>query len=48
MIPVSFADTWYWLALGALLSYLLGCFNFAVLISKIKALAQGVFEKAPV
>lgn len=36
MIPVSFADTWYWLALGALLSYLLGCFNFAVLISKIK------------
>ena len=27
---------WYWLLIGAVASYLLGCFNFAVLISKIK------------
>lgn len=27
---------WYWLLIGAVVSYLLGCFNFAVLISKIK------------
>lgn len=27
---------WYWLLIGAVVSYFLGCFNFAVLISKIK------------
>lgn len=33
---ISFANTWYWFLLGGILSYLLGCFNFAVLISKLK------------
>lgn len=27
---------WYWLLIGAVVSYFLGCFNFAILISKIK------------
>lgn len=27
---------WYWLLIGAVASYFLGCFNFALLISKIK------------
>ncbi len=27
---------WYWLIIGAVVSYFLGCFNFAVIISKIK------------
>lgn len=27
---------WYWLLIGAVVSYFIGCFNFAVLISKIK------------
>lgn len=30
------SQNWYWLLLGAVVSYFLGCFNFAVLISKIK------------
>lgn len=29
-------DCWYWFLLGGVLSYLIGCFNFAVLISRIK------------
>lgn len=33
---ISFASSWYWFVLGAVVSYFLGCFNFAVLISKIK------------
>lgn len=36
MSELSLSSCWYWLALGALISYLLGCFNFAVLISRIK------------
>lgn len=35
-MELSFSDVWYWFALGAVLSYFIGCFNFAVLISKIK------------
>lgn len=27
---------WYWLVLGAIVSYFIGCINFAVIISKIK------------
>lgn len=30
---LSFADSWYWFVVVALVSYLLGCFNFAVFIS---------------
>lgn len=35
-MTLSLADTWYWFLLGAVASYFVGCFNFAVLISKIK------------
>lgn len=27
---------WYWLVIGAIVSYLIGCFHFAILIAKIK------------
>ncbi len=33
---LSFADSWYWFLLMAVLSYFIGCFNFAVLISHFK------------
>ena len=33
---ISFSQTWYWFVLGAVVSYFIGCFNFAVLISKLK------------
>ena len=33
---VYLSGVWYWLLLGAVCSYLLGCFNFAVLISNLK------------
>ena len=33
---VNLSEIWYWLLLGAVCSYFLGCFNFAVLISKLK------------
>ncbi len=36
MIELNFADVWYWFLLGAIVSYFIGCFNFAVLISKFK------------
>ena len=36
MTELSFADTWYWFLLGTVISYFIGCFNFAVLISHIK------------
>ena len=36
MYPLDIAKSWYWFVLGAVVSYLLGCFNFAVLISKLK------------
>lgn len=36
MKELYFADCWYWFLLGAVISYFIGCFNFAVLISKIK------------
>lgn len=36
MTELSFFDVWYWLLLGAILSYFIGCFNFAVLISHFK------------
>jgi glycerol-3-phosphate acyltransferase PlsY len=36
MKELFIADTWYYFVLGAIISYLIGCFNFAVLISKIK------------
>ncbi len=31
-----FSQGWYWLLLGAVISYFMGCFNFAVLISRLK------------
>ena len=36
MTVVSFADVWYWFVVMAVVSYFVGCFNFALLISKIK------------
>lgn len=36
MLQLDISNSWYWFVLGAVLSYLLGCFNFAVLIAKIK------------
>lgn len=33
---VYLSGVWYWLLLGAVCSYFLGCFNFAVLISNLK------------
>lgn len=36
MKEFDISQGWYWLLIGAVVSYLLGCFNFAVLISKIK------------
>ena len=34
MKEISLADSWYWLLLVAVVSYFLGCINFAVIISK--------------
>ncbi len=36
MKELAFSQIWYWFVLGAACSYLLGCFNFAVLISHLK------------
>lgn len=36
MQALEFANIWYWFILMAVVSYLIGCFNFALLISKIK------------
>ncbi|MDE7162716.1 MAG: glycerol-3-phosphate acyltransferase [Clostridia bacterium] len=30
------SQSWYWLVVGAIVSYFMGCFNFAILISKFK------------
>lgn len=30
------SQSWYWLLVGAIVSYFMGCFNFAILISKFK------------
>ncbi len=35
MKEMALSDCWYWLLLTAVVSYLLGCVNFAVIISKI-------------
>ena len=35
-MSIYFAQTWYWFVLGCVISYFIGCFNFAVLISKLK------------
>lgn len=35
-MQLSFADSWYWFLIAAVACYLIGCFNFAVLISQIK------------
>lgn len=36
MIEFDIAQGWYWLVIGAIVSYLIGCFHFAILIAKIK------------
>ncbi|MGN0806492.1 MAG: glycerol-3-phosphate acyltransferase, partial [Candidatus Coproplasma sp.] len=36
MIEFDIAQGWYWLVIGAVVSYLIGCFHFAILIAKIK------------
>lgn len=36
MMELSFSQLWYWFILMAAVSYLIGCFNFAVLIAKLK------------
>jgi len=33
---LAFTSSWYWFLLAAVISYLIGCFNFAVLISHFK------------
>lgn len=35
-MELSFADSWYWFLVMAAVSYLIGCFNFALVISRIK------------
>lgn len=35
-MELSFTDVWYWFLLAAVVSYFIGCFNFAVLISRFK------------
>ncbi len=36
MKEIAFSQCWYWFLLAAAVCYLVGCFNFAVLISKFK------------
>ncbi|MDE7301490.1 MAG: glycerol-3-phosphate acyltransferase [Clostridia bacterium] len=36
MTPFSLSEGWYWLLIGAVASYFLGCFNFAILISHLR------------
>lgn len=36
MKELAFADCWYWFLLAAVVCYLIGCFNFAVIISHFK------------
>ena len=36
MLQLQFSQIWYWFVVMAVASYLIGCFNFALLISKIK------------
>ncbi len=33
---IEFSDCWYWFLLAAAVCYLIGCFNFAVLIARFK------------
>lgn len=35
-MEIKFSDIWYWFVVMAVVSYFVGCFNFALLISKIK------------
>lgn len=36
MKQLSLSESWYWFLLAAAVCYLIGCFNFAVLIAKLK------------
>lgn len=36
MTTLSLANSWYWFLLGGIISYFIGCFNFAVLIGRFK------------
>lgn len=36
MKEIALSECWYWLLLAAVVSYLLGCINFAVMISKAR------------
>lgn len=36
MKSFDISQGWYWFLLGAVVSYLFGCFNFAILIAKLK------------
>ncbi len=36
MRELAFSQLWYWFLLMAVVSYLVGCFNFAVIIAKLK------------
>lgn len=35
-MEIAFGEIWYWFIVMAVVSYFVGCFNFALLISKIK------------
>ncbi len=37
MKELFFTENWYWFLIAAIACYLIGCFNFAILISRIKA-----------
>lgn len=36
MTELTLANSWYWFLLGGIVSYFIGCFNFAVLIGRFK------------
>ena len=36
MKEIALSECWYWFLLAAVVSYLLGCINFAVMISKAR------------
>lgn len=36
IMEIAFGEIWYWFIVMAVVSYFVGCFNFALLISKIK------------
>ena len=40
MRELSFSEIWYWFLVMAVVSYFIGCFNFALVISRFKGLGE--------